>query len=367
MTRPQASPRAIAVARGDEAADLLISGGRVFSPARREFVRHGAGGGRRRRRRLGRAGGAGGGRRGGRRADAGVRGRPHAPRVDEALDRRVRARGAPAWDDRRGRGPARDRKRPGRAGHRGARGGRRAAAVHVRGLCLQLRAGVSVRERRRGSRCGRRARAHRAPRRPRRGGGNELPGRDRRRPGDVGPHRRGRRAARRRSQPWGARPGARRVPGRGGRVRPRVDHPRGGGRAPAQGHVGVHPPGLREPEPRDAHSRCHRARDRPGGLLHRRPGTGHAPAARSHQRLRPAGGGRGGARGRCPRLGEHQPGSLSRLPPPRRPGAGKAGRRALLRRARLLAAGARLAGGPAGGRGRRAWCPVPCPRRPFPS
>ena len=38
MTRPQATPRAIAVARGDEAADLLITGGRVFSPARREWV-----------------------------------------------------------------------------------------------------------------------------------------------------------------------------------------------------------------------------------------------------------------------------------------------------------------------------------------
>jgi adenine deaminase len=38
MTRPQATPRAIAVARGDEAADLLISGGRVFSPARREWL-----------------------------------------------------------------------------------------------------------------------------------------------------------------------------------------------------------------------------------------------------------------------------------------------------------------------------------------
>ena len=38
MTRPQATPRAIAVARGDEPADLLLSGGRVFSPARREWV-----------------------------------------------------------------------------------------------------------------------------------------------------------------------------------------------------------------------------------------------------------------------------------------------------------------------------------------
>jgi adenine deaminase len=38
MARPQATPRAIAVARGDEPADLLITGGRVFSPATREWV-----------------------------------------------------------------------------------------------------------------------------------------------------------------------------------------------------------------------------------------------------------------------------------------------------------------------------------------
>jgi adenine deaminase len=38
MTRPQATPRAIAVARGEAPADLLITGGRVFSPARREWV-----------------------------------------------------------------------------------------------------------------------------------------------------------------------------------------------------------------------------------------------------------------------------------------------------------------------------------------
>jgi adenine deaminase len=38
MARPQASPRAIAVARGDEPADLLLTGGRVFSPATREWV-----------------------------------------------------------------------------------------------------------------------------------------------------------------------------------------------------------------------------------------------------------------------------------------------------------------------------------------
>jgi adenine deaminase len=38
VARPPASPRAIAVARGDEPADLLIAGGRVFSPATREWV-----------------------------------------------------------------------------------------------------------------------------------------------------------------------------------------------------------------------------------------------------------------------------------------------------------------------------------------
>jgi adenine deaminase len=38
MARPQSTPRAIAVARGDEAADLLITGGHVFSPATREWI-----------------------------------------------------------------------------------------------------------------------------------------------------------------------------------------------------------------------------------------------------------------------------------------------------------------------------------------
>jgi adenine deaminase len=38
VARPPATARAIAVARGDEPADLLISGGRVFSPATREWV-----------------------------------------------------------------------------------------------------------------------------------------------------------------------------------------------------------------------------------------------------------------------------------------------------------------------------------------
>jgi adenine deaminase len=38
MARPQATPRTLAVARGDEPADLLISGGRVFSAGTREWI-----------------------------------------------------------------------------------------------------------------------------------------------------------------------------------------------------------------------------------------------------------------------------------------------------------------------------------------
>ncbi len=38
MARPQASPRVLAVARGDAPADLLITGGRVFADATREWI-----------------------------------------------------------------------------------------------------------------------------------------------------------------------------------------------------------------------------------------------------------------------------------------------------------------------------------------
>jgi adenine deaminase len=38
MARPQATPRALAVARGDEPADVLITGGRVFADGTREWV-----------------------------------------------------------------------------------------------------------------------------------------------------------------------------------------------------------------------------------------------------------------------------------------------------------------------------------------
>src|SRR3954471_14124949 len=38
MARPPAGPHVLAVARGDAPADLLITGGRVFSPATREWV-----------------------------------------------------------------------------------------------------------------------------------------------------------------------------------------------------------------------------------------------------------------------------------------------------------------------------------------
>ena len=38
MARPQATPRALAVARGDEPADTLITGGLVFADATREWI-----------------------------------------------------------------------------------------------------------------------------------------------------------------------------------------------------------------------------------------------------------------------------------------------------------------------------------------
>ena len=38
MARPPASLRALAVARGDEPADILLKGGRVLSPVTREWV-----------------------------------------------------------------------------------------------------------------------------------------------------------------------------------------------------------------------------------------------------------------------------------------------------------------------------------------
>ena len=38
MTRPAASVRALAAARGDDPADLLLTGGRVFVPTTREWI-----------------------------------------------------------------------------------------------------------------------------------------------------------------------------------------------------------------------------------------------------------------------------------------------------------------------------------------
>src|SRR3954451_16635738 len=38
MARPPATPRTLAVARGGEPADRLLPGGRVFSPATREWI-----------------------------------------------------------------------------------------------------------------------------------------------------------------------------------------------------------------------------------------------------------------------------------------------------------------------------------------
>ena len=250
MARPPATARAIAVARGDEPADLLIRGGRVFEPRHARV-------GRRRTSRSPTAWSSGGAARRARgdrrrrgRADARVRRRPHAPRVDEAVGRRVRPRRPPARDHRRRRRPARDRQRVRRRRRRRAGRGGRAAAVHVRHLAPRAAC------RRRRSSLGRRARRRRHPRADRRHGahrrgrGHELPRRDRRRPRDARAHRGRRHAPGRRPQPGRARPGARRLPRGRGRVRPRV-HELDGGRGEApQGDVGVHPPGFGEPEPR---------------------------------------------------------------------------------------------------------------------
>ena len=110
MTRPQATPRAIAVARGDEPADLLITGGRVFVPTTREWVDTDLAIGDGVVVGLGRARRARGRRRRRRRAHGRVRRRPHAPRVDEAVGRRVRAQRAartapPPWPPTRTRSP----------------------------------------------------------------------------------------------------------------------------------------------------------------------------------------------------------------------------------------------------------------------
>ena len=180
---------------------------------------------------------------------AGFHRRARAPRVVEAPGGRVRTARAAARDDDRRRRPPRDRKR---ARHR-----RRALAPRRnRGDAARrplhgvvMRAGVEVRVPPPGAQRGRPRGAPAAPAGGRPGRDDELPRSDRGRSGRARQARaRGRRAGRRAraGRARGRASGLRR--GRH-RLRPRVDHHRGGPRAPALRHVAPDPRGDRRSQP----------------------------------------------------------------------------------------------------------------------
>ena len=147
VRRPMADlARRLAVARGDEPADLVVRGGRVLSVFTREWletdvaIADGFVAGPRRLR------GRGDARRGRPLRRARLHRRAHAPRVVEAARRRVRAARAAARHDRGRRRPARDRER---ARHRrralAARRLRRAAARRLlHGVVVRARVAVRV-------------------------------------------------------------------------------------------------------------------------------------------------------------------------------------------------------------------------------
>ena len=181
--RPVSLARRIAVARGDEPADLVVRGGRVLSVFTREWLDadvavcdgYVAG--------LGEYDGARDARRLGPVRRPRLHRRAHAPRVDEAPRRRVRAARAAARDDRRRRRPARDRERA-RHGRRAlaARRLRRAAARRLlHGLVV--RAGLAVRVAAAAADARRPAGAAAPPPRARPRRDDELPRRHRRRRG----------------------------------------------------------------------------------------------------------------------------------------------------------------------------------------
>ena len=176
MARRPATQRALAVARGDEPADLLLTGGRVFVPAHHGVGRDRPRDRRRRRRRLGPAR------------------RRVRPSTSAAPRSRRASSTATCTSSRRSSGstsscaaccptaPRRSRPTPTRSPTCSACPGsprwpkpRRALPVHLRGLRVELRARLAVRE---PGRRGRRARARGAPRRrrlDRRRRGHELP------------------------------------------------------------------------------------------------------------------------------------------------------------------------------------------------
>ena len=243
-----ATSRALAVARGDEPADIS-SPAAAFRRRHPRMGRHLAGARRRGDRGLGRTRGARGDRCRRRRAHAGLRRRPHAPGVHQAVDRRVRLHRAPRRDDRRRRRPPRARQRAGGPGHPRADGGGGAAAVHLRvyaSSCVPASPFESAGATLEATDIAELITRHGAARR---GRGHELPRGDRRRRRDAGPGRGRRGAARGRPQPRRLGAAAGRLPRRRGRIRPR-EHPPGRGRGEAaQGDVGVPAPGVGEPEP----------------------------------------------------------------------------------------------------------------------
>ena len=190
MTQTGDLTRRLAVARGDEPADLVVRGGRVLSVFTREWldadvaICDGVVAG------LGSYEGARDPRRGRRLRRAGLHRRPHASRDLEAAPVRVRAPRAAARDDRRRRRPARDRER---ARHRrrplARRRVRRPAARRLLHRVV-VRARVAVRVAAPPVHA-RRSREPAAPAaRDRARGDDELPRRDRRRRERAGEARR---------------------------------------------------------------------------------------------------------------------------------------------------------------------------------
>ncbi len=147
-----------------------------------------------------------------------------------------------------------------------------------------------------------------------------------------------RRPPRGRPCPRRAREGAQRLCRSGHPLRPRGAHGRGGPTAAARRHVAADPRGLDGAEPRGSPAARAGIRHRAHGVLHGRP------RPRGHRRLRApqpdgAEGRRGGrrARGRArPRLAE--PGAVARPRPPRRDRARLPGRSRRARRPRVLRA-----------------------------
>ena len=126
------------------------------------------------------------------------------------------------------------------------------------------------------------------------------------------------RPARRRPRARRARPRAERLRRRRHPLRPRGVHRRGGPRAAARRHVAADPRGVGGAQPPRAAAAARRVRARPDRLLHRRPRAGAHRRRRPHQ----LDGARRGrvrdpARGRA-RLRDAQPGALAR---PRRTSA----------------------------------------------